>query len=203
MLAELLDGVELDKQLIELGIGDFRIKGSLEKLGNKSLVQYRYAKMTSKDVIRSWISHLVFTSFNESNSAATDRFTFFVGKDGIYKYNSIIENSHYLADLLDLYWQGLSKPLPFFPNTSYVFARQIYKGHSEQEALHKAASEWEGNSFNLRGEKNDPYNLLYCKNFILADNRLFMDTAKRIYLPALEHQEKIKPEDFRAATISR
>lgn len=203
MLAELLDGVDIDRQLIELAVGDFKINGSLEKLGNKSLVQYRYAKMTSKDVIRSWISHLVFTRCKESNSAATDRFTFFIGKDGIYKYNSTSKNGHYLADLLNLYWQGLSKPLPFFPNTSYVFAREIHKGHSEQEALQKASSEWEGNSFNLRGEKNDPYNLLCCKNIILADNRLFIDTAKRIYLPALEHQEKIKPEDFRAATKSQ
>jgi exodeoxyribonuclease V gamma subunit len=203
MLAELLEGVEIEEQQIELAVGDYRITGSLENARSKGLVQYRYANMTSKDVIRSWISHLVLTSFMESHSAAQNTFTFFVGKDGIYKYNSTLRGGHYLADLLDLYWQGLCRPLPFFPNTSYAFAREIHKGNSEQGALMKAVSEWEGNRFNLSGEKKDPYNQLCCKYFMLAENRLFRDAAKKIYLPALEYQEKITPENFRAATKIR
>ena len=130
------------------------------------------------------------------NKAVKDRNTYYACKTGFYKYSPTAKSNRYLEDLLDLYWQGLCEPLFFFPNTSHAFARELYKAKSEQEALHKAAAEWEGNSFNKKGDRKDPYNLLCCKNITLAHPR-FMETAKVIFLPALEHQEKIKLSDLR------
>ena len=65
----------------------------------------------------------------------------------------------------------------------------VDKGKNEQDALYKAAIAWEGNNFNKKGEKNDPYNLLCYKNMDLS-NPLFKEQAKKVFLPALSHQEK-------------
>ena len=196
MLKELLEGRELKKLQVDLAAGDFRLTGLLENVSSKGLVCYRYAAMTSKDVIRNWITHLVLNCLID-NQAIKYRNTYYACKTGFYKYSATAEGSRHLEQLLNFYWEGLSEPLLFFPNTSHEFAREIHKGKSKREALRKAATEWEGNSFNKRGEKNDPYNHLCCKNITLAEPR-FMETAIRVYLPALEHQEKIKRVDLQA-----
>jgi exodeoxyribonuclease V gamma subunit len=146
--------------------------------------------MTAKDVIKNWIRHLVLNSLIDNKSVKEGN-TYYACKTGIYKYSPTAKSNRHLEDLLDLYWQGLSEPLFFFPNTSHAFALEIHKGKSEQEALLKATAEWEGNSLNKRGDRKDSYNLLCCKNITPTDPR-FMETARIIFLPALEHQEKIK-----------
>jgi exodeoxyribonuclease V gamma subunit len=141
----------------------------------------------------------VLNTIKNTHSPAAERHTTFTGKKETYQYSPISESSPHLKFLLELYWQGLSEPLPFFPNTSYAFAQAIHKGKSEQEALHKAAIDWNGDSYTIKGEKNDPYNLLCCRNINLATSR-FMETAKTIFLPALEFQEKIRPSDLQAGS---
>ncbi len=176
-------------QEINLEVNDFKISGRLDNLIETGMVQYRYATIKPKDIIRSWISHLVLNSINNHHKPESETNTFLAGRDRIYKYNPVSEDSVYLEQLLTLYWQGLSEPLYFFPRTSFVFAREIYKGKSKQEALLKANSEWEGNAYNLIGEKKDPYYSLCFKNMELA-NTFFMSQAQKIFLPVFEHQTR-------------
>jgi exodeoxyribonuclease V gamma subunit len=189
-LAELVSGQELEQRQVNLKIGDYTVKGHLENVGRKGLILYRYASIKPKDVIRSWISHLVLNSQEESDPTGTDKNTFLAGKNNIYKYVPVNESNHLLGELLDLYWHGLTEPLHFFPKASFVFAQEIHKGKNKKEALGKAFIEWEGNGFNKKGEKNDPYNMLCCKDMELS-NPLFMEQAKKVFLPAFLHQEKI------------
>ena len=188
-LSGLLSGQELKQQQVTLKIRDYSITGRLDNVSANGLVQYRYATMKPKDVIRSWISHLVLNS--QANTAAPENgtSTFYAGKDGMYEYGPAAESILHLEQLLDLYWQGITEPLYFFPRSSFVFAQEIHKGKQEQEALRKAIVEWEGNDFNKKGEKNDPYNLLCCKNMVLS-NPLFMEQAQKVFLPAFAHQKK-------------
>ena len=202
MLAELLAGPQIKKQQIDLAINDFRITGCLDNIGVNGLVHYRYATMTSKDVIRSWLGHLVINNFTDQQPSAINRNTFYAGKTGLYKFSPTTESTHHLEYLLGLYWQGLTEPLSFFPNTSYAFAREIHKGKNEQEALRKASIEWEGDNYNKKGEKKDPYNLLCCKNMALK-NPCFMEIAKGVFLPALALQEKIQLADLQPEAKNR
>jgi len=176
-------------QEVNLEVNDFKISGRLDNLIGTGMVQYRYATIKPKDIIRSWISHLVLNSINNHDKPESETNTFLAGRDRIYKYTPVSEDSVYLEQLLTLYWQGLSEPLHFFPRTSFVFAREIYKGKSKQEALLKANSEWEGNAYNLIGEKKDPYYSLCFKNMELA-NTFFMSQAQKIFLPVFEHQTR-------------
>ena len=193
-LTKLLENQEIKKLGVDLAAGDFRLTGFLDHVNGRGLLYYRYAAMTPKDVIRSWISHLALNCLAD-NQAAKGRNTYYVCRKKIYKYSQTSESSRHLEYLLDLYWQGLSEPLSFFPNTSHEFARETLKGKSKQEALRKASLEWEGNNFNNEGERKDPYNLLCCKNMTLAESR-FMETAIGVFMPALEHQEEIRLSDL-------
>ena len=186
-LDKLFSNKKLQHLEVNLGMKDFKISDRLENLTKTEMVQYRYATIKPKDIIRGWISHLVLNSTNNHDESGVGKNTFLIGKDKIYKYDPVPESSTYLEQLLSLYWQGLSEPLHFFPRTSFVFAKEIHKGKSEQVALHKAKSEWEGNAYNLITEKKDPYNSLCFKNMDLGDAR-FMDQAKKIFLPIFEHQ---------------
>jgi len=188
-LDKLLSKKELQHLEVSLDINDFKISGDLGNLTETGMVQYRHATIKPKDVIRGWISHLVLNSINNHDRPGPETSTFLAGKDRIYKYLPVPQSSVYLKQLLSLYWQGLSEPLHFFPRTSFVFARGIYKGKEEQQALHKAKNEWEGTAYTLNAEKNDPYNSLCFKNMDLADT-LFMEQAKKFFLPVFEHQTR-------------
>ncbi len=188
-LAKLIDGQELRRQQVTLTIGDFTVTGELDTVGANGLVLYRYGNLNPKDIIRSWINHLMLNSIYDTKTAGNNIHTYHASKDAIYRYVPVAEWMLYLEQLLNLYWQGLTTPLCFFPRASHAFARQIHKGKSEQEALHNAVIAWEGNKYTINGEKNDPYNRLCCKNINLS-SPIFMEQARKVFMPALEHLEK-------------
>jgi exodeoxyribonuclease V gamma subunit len=188
-LSGVIRGLELKRQQVTLAIGDYTLTGLIDNVTSIGLMQYRYATIKPKDIIRSWICHLALNSTNGSGASEDGVSTFYAGKEGLYKLSPAAESTHYLEELLELYWQGITEPLCFFPQTSFVFAKEFHKGKNEQDALYKAAIAWEGNNFNKKGEKNDPYNLLCYKNMDLS-NPLFKEQAKKVFLPALSHQEK-------------
>ncbi len=201
-LSGLLSGQELKQQQVMLKIRDYTITGRLDNISTSGMVLYRYATMKPKDIIRSWISHLVLNSLEDPAAPENGTSTIYAGKDGIYEYGPAAESIPHLEQLLDLYWHGITEPLHFFPLSSFVFAQEIHKGKHEQEALRKAIVEWEGNDFYKRGEKNDPYNLLCCKNMNLS-NPLFMEQAKKVFLPAFAHQKKYSGQIMQPSPMHR
>ncbi len=63
-----------------------------------------------------------------------------------------------LGSLLDLYWQGLHRPLPLFPKASFAFADKLLgKNSDEQKARHAALDAFEGSDFTGGGDADDPY----------------------------------------------
>jgi exodeoxyribonuclease V gamma subunit len=180
---------EPQSQKINLDVAGFNISGRLDNLTEAGLVQYRYATLKPKDLIRGWVSHLALNSINNDEMNGSGTNTILAGKDKTLMFLPASESRIYLEQLLTLYWKGLSESLHFFPRTSFVFAREIHKGKNEQEALFKAENEWEGNAYNKNSEKNDPYNSLCFKKIDLEDTP-FKEQAKMIWLPIFEHQTR-------------
>lgn len=191
ILAEILAGHELQQLHVNLEVGGFSITGHLDNVSPIGLVHYRHAAMKATDVIRSWLSHLVFNCRQDSNTSKTGRYTFHVGKKGIHRYTPTEKSRQYLENILHLYWQGLTEPLYFFPKTSYAFAQGIAKGKNRTAALRSAMDVWEGDDYNKMGEKRDPYNVLCHKNIDL-ENPLFSGQAEKFFLPALKHRNKYR-----------
>jgi exodeoxyribonuclease V gamma subunit len=188
-VSELLAGQEREQLPVELAVGATRISGRLAGVTPFGIVLHRHASLKPRDIIRAWISHLVFNSLTQEELQGRSTTTYQVDKDSVHHYKPVAAGIDQLAALLDLYREGSRAPLPLFPETSHVFAAALHRGKSEEEAMEKAMVKWEGDRFRSQGEKNDPYNRL-CWNNVAFPDKLFMKLAETVFLPALEHREK-------------
>ncbi|MBW1840632.1 MAG: exodeoxyribonuclease V subunit gamma [Deltaproteobacteria bacterium] len=181
------DGRRLPLLDIDLEIGDIRLFGQIADIYDHGLVRIRYAKTKPKDMLSSWIYHLVLCSFTDQRYPKT---TLFIGKDTAFEFNSIHNALENLIKLTDLYWKGLSKPIHFFPDSSMAYAhRRIEQNKPEQTALISAQQKWSGSDFS-RGESLDPYYDL-CFNNINPIDEGFKETAEAVFAPIFEHYREI------------
>ena len=94
-----------------------------------------------------------------------------------------------LTELLRFYWQGLAKPLDFFPNTSYAYANNRARRKTESEAIRQTRQAWLGGDYSPGECDDDYYRLCYRDNIPLGSN--FTELATKIYEPLIRHQEKV------------
>ncbi|MDZ7336310.1 MAG: exodeoxyribonuclease V subunit gamma [candidate division KSB1 bacterium] len=185
---------------VDLNLGQFKLVGKIEGVFPERLLTYRLAKIRARDRLRAWIYHLV---LNLVQPKDYPRISWLIGWEAengtenweAWQFNQI-ENSHQLlADLLDIYWQGLSKPIHFFPETSWEFAtRLIEKNKPEPAALKSARRKWRSDDMS-RGwfESQDPYYQLCFEKFepdpLDVD---FQNLAIDIFRPVIEYQTELK-----------
>ena len=137
---EALEPLEIDLQL-----GGFRLTGRLDRLWPHSLLHYRYARLKMKDIMRSWIEHLVLNSVDQPGYPNC---TALVMDDDTRTFEPVEGAAALLEGLLNHYWQGMSMPLRFFPRSSCAYATK---------GLEAARKEWRDDTFNNRpGEGSDP-----------------------------------------------
>ena len=88
-----------------------------------------------------------------------------------------------LAQLLAFYWQGLSRPLPFFPESSRAWAEAKVEVQVE-----RAQAAWVGN-FNYAGEGTDlAYGYFFSPQSLPLDEE-FIELAA-LFTPIFTHLEK-------------
>lgn len=176
---------------VDLKISDFNLTGRIEAIYPERLFQFRYAKVKATDRLKLWIHHLAL------NLAPTDHYpktSMLVTLDPIWAAweFSPIENSIELLDaLLKIYWQGLMKPLHFFPESSWEYAEQIVvKNKSPEEARRSARTKWESRDSNHVEGKDHYYQQCFKNNDPLDAE--FQELALKIFQPILETQQKIE-----------
>ncbi len=131
---------------VDLQLGAFRLTGRLERVWPQCQLHYRSATLKSKDIMRSWIEHLV---LNSADPAGYPRASTLIMLDAAKSFTPTADAAGLLEKLLHYYWQGLSMPLPFFPRSSSAYAKK--------ESLGAALKEWRDDEFNNRpGEGSDP-----------------------------------------------
>jgi exodeoxyribonuclease V gamma subunit len=172
-LGELLDPLTVSFQL-----GDFTVSGRVNGIRSDRHVRYRCANIKAKDRLSIWIEHLV---LNIAAVAAYPRQSILVCRDTTLTLQPLHNAADILHDLIEIYVQGLSAPLPFFPESSYMM-------HAKSAA--EAERCWAGSDFNnVRGECDDPaYNLCFGRQNPLNDE--FRLLASRVYAPLLEAAEQ-------------
>jgi exodeoxyribonuclease V gamma subunit len=175
---------------VEINLGDFTLKSSVNDLFENQLVKYRCAKIKPKDMLSLWIEHLAFgaasdTAKENSILAGLDQ----KRKFEAWEYFQINNSKAVLESLLSLYYKGLTKPLSFFPSASFTYAEKIINGKDEITALQAAKTELLGTEY-ISGDLNDPYLNLCFKNRDSLDKE-FMETAITAYGPLLENRKKL------------
>jgi len=184
----------LDPVRVDLKIAGFRLTGIIDSVYPERLLRYRMAVIKPKDILSSWILHLVL------NSSAVDGYT---GKSMVagisgktkkwtaWEFPAVENSREVLEKLLKKYLEGISRPICFFPETSFNYAQLLLEqGKPHEEAVESSVKTWKGSGFN-RGECEDPYFQLCCRDADLS-GREFADTAIEVYEPILAAREEVE-----------
>lgn len=151
---------------IELGVlGEGKpvhLTGWLTQNYQSGLVRYRSGKVRSQDYLAAWIDHLCCAAMGERKS------THIIGydrKDGVvHLVYSPMESAEQARSLLNeivrLFYQGMTAPLPYFPRTALAgveagFSRGKWVD-DEEKSLKKMADTF-NDSFAFLGEGRDSY----------------------------------------------
>jgi exodeoxyribonuclease V gamma subunit len=176
----------------DLRLARFRMVGQIKDIHADRLIQCRYALVKPRDRLITWIHHLV---LNLCGAAGYPVTSMLVGLDrrrnknrtwAGWEYGPVEKAEEILATLLETYWQGLVRPLHFFPESSWEYATMLLRrGKSTEEALQRARRKWEKSDYE-RGESEDPHFQLCFRNTDPLD-ATFCEIAVNVFQPLLEH----------------
>lgn len=142
---------------IDLDLADFHLAGRLAAVSEAGYVQIRYARQRAKDLLNSWIYHLVYCHLEPPGCRLC---SYLICKDSTVQFEPVADSGSILEDLLALFRRGLEQPIHFFPDSSYEYAVHLLrKSAPEQAAINKARRKWNGSEFAKfsRAESEDPY----------------------------------------------
>ncbi|MBW2408361.1 MAG: exodeoxyribonuclease V subunit gamma, partial [Deltaproteobacteria bacterium] len=180
-------GESIEAMDIDFEIDDFHLSGKINGLHRHGLIRIQYSKAKPKDLLSSWIMHLVLCRLEDHGMPQK---TILLCKDSAWEFESVNKSRKILHDLLSGYRQGLSGPLPFFPESSYEYARRrLTQKKTRQSALNAAGSKWLGNEFQ-RGEIEDPYFRLCFKHGNPIEDD-FEKIALEIFSPLLRYCREV------------
>jgi exodeoxyribonuclease V gamma subunit len=177
------DGKKGEPLAVDLHLGDFSLTGRIEAIYGGKIVHYRCAALNLRDRLRAWVDHL---SSCATGGGAPDE-TLLIGMDVTLAWEEISKPKEILEDLCQLFWEGLRRPLPFFPDSALALVEAERAG--APNPLKKAAAKWRG-GYDIEGEKEKAENR---KLFGQGDplNGEFIKLAKRIWGPLAEHARKV------------
>ncbi|MGF1760835.1 exodeoxyribonuclease V subunit gamma [Photobacterium sagamiensis] len=113
LLAGPLDDHEVDIAF-QIEGQEIQLQGWLKQRYQAGLVRYRSGKIRAQDLLIAWFDHLCLAAGGQS------QITHLIGTDDhltLLKVEPEQANT-YLKEAVSLYYQGLNKPLPYFPKTA-------------------------------------------------------------------------------------
>jgi exodeoxyribonuclease V gamma subunit len=161
----------------ELNLGGFRLTGRLDRIWQDRLMRYRCAKMKAKDRVRTWLEHLILNAVDQEGYPCE---SLLLMTDSSIKYGPVENAAAILQTILELYWDGLTVPLRFFPASSMEYAKK------QEWKLERARTRWE-EGYNYPGEGDDPYFKL-CFGQVDPFNADFERVSRALLEPLLQHQ---------------
>lgn len=187
-----MEGHCLRPRPVDIHIGDFRLTGRIDNIYPGGLLHFRFAEARPRDRLSLWIHHLILNRLEPAGYPFPSRL---ILKDLSCELPPLQESEKYLRQLLEIYWQGLIRPLPFFPRASFAYAQSFNKYKDAERARRAAGRTWETD--HGRGEAEDPYFQLCFKDGDPLGEE-FQSLAIRIFDPILQHMELIKSNGKRS-----
>jgi exodeoxyribonuclease V gamma subunit len=164
-VAQHQQGTPLDPLFVDLVVGSYRLTGEIKNLGTLQRLWYTTAFLNPKHKMECWLYHLALMAVDHPSYPGT---SLLIGrqKNGveIWRLDPFEQGPDYakekLLQLAQLYHRGLSRPLPFFPNTSYAYAEALHKAsgnETEAQGLKAAKKRWYSAPPYYRGDQDEPY----------------------------------------------
>jgi len=151
----------------------------------KGLLAYHGGRFRGRQLLVLWIDHLALCAASLSRPGENSRL---LCRDRSWCLPQLeaTEAQAQLADYCRLYREGMSRPLPVFPDASYVYASEPDRDKAMARALRPWHSDWGGS-----GDPTDPYIDLILRNGyeLPIGNNEFGDYAQRLYGRLLERAE--------------
>ena len=187
---------------IDLLLGSQRVQGWLQNAFIHYYVVTRVNELKGKDYLYSWICHLLLCATNPPDFQGT----LLLGVKKIKKNQTQLITIHYevlerdtalgyLHELFALFLKGRRRPVPFFPQTSWVWYEKFVSAADDQQkindAFHDAQKSFYGDEFastSIRKEGIDPSisRIFPCLDDVADD---FKHIAMRIYGPLMLHMK--------------
>ena len=112
-----------------------------------------------------------------------------IGSDAVVTFGRVPSPRAVLQTLCELFSEGLTLPLRFFPESGLAFVEAERSGKGDP--FKKAKDKWEGpyqKNEKRRGERDDVF-IARCFDADSLDER-FAELARRIFGPILEHSKR-------------
>lgn len=171
---------------VDIPVGTVRLRGWLRDVTERGRLVYRPAPIKAKDRLRLWIRHLALCATRPSG---VDLKSVHIGKgqndkDDVFRLTSVDALEKHLADLVQLWWEGHQRPLPFFPESSWVYAKEIGKGSTPRSPAQICGKTWKDEFFRT-GEAFLPSVRIAFRGLDPL-NDTFVQMAHRVFGPVLE-----------------
>jgi exodeoxyribonuclease V gamma subunit len=167
-------------------LDDFRITGTIDTLTEKYLLRYRFARLRPVDRIYAWILHCV---LNCIAPPTYPKQTACICRDSSLVLAPLDNPHKHLHEILTLYWNGLQKPLHFFPITSWCYAENtLIKNRPEEYVRDETVKKWYGNDYS-RGEKDNSY-YRFCFGATLPLDAAFEQNSRTVFSPLIDAQRR-------------
>jgi exodeoxyribonuclease V gamma subunit len=165
---------------VDRSIGDFRVQGLLQGLRPAGRLQYRFGKLKARDRLAAWVGHLVLNILAPDGIGLCSEF---LAEDCTLRLEPVADAEEILQGLLQLRWQGLCRPLAFFPETARAWVDSGERGSAFWSA-------WDS-GYNPAAESLDAAVAIAFRGLdpIGAE---FERNAEAILRPLLEHRTEIK-----------
>jgi exodeoxyribonuclease V gamma subunit len=161
-------------------IGAFTITGRLDNLYLVGRITYRHAQLKTKDLLQLWIHHLALNFMRPANCQPV---SIHVATDRTILLHPPQEPEKLLFQLLELYFQGLSQPLHFYPETSCAWFLA-----AEDKKTRAAETSWDG-GYQRKGEKEDAAYQIGLRGDSALDKNFIVLT--QILSPLFKHLEDL------------
>ncbi|MCH8125022.1 exodeoxyribonuclease V subunit gamma [candidate division KSB1 bacterium] len=192
---EIFQLAPLDPVQVDLNINEFHVTGRLDHVHENGNVLFRYARVKAKDHLNAWLNHLVLNCYSSGNYPAH---SFLAGVNNAtdgqwvgWVFQPLQNSFDILSNLLDIYWEGLSYPIRFFPDSSYTYFRLIKEEQKTVEtALENAQKTWFGTD-RQRGEIEDVYFQLCFRNNEDPLSGDFEKLSQVVYEPLIDNREEL------------
>ena len=117
----------------EFELSGFMLRGRFSEVYASGYVHMHYAKRKAKDLLKLWLHHLIYCDLKPEELPDN---SFLICKDKVEKFNRPSNPRKIMETLLNLYLQGLTEPIQFFPETSLVYVQQAQnEKNTRQKAL--------------------------------------------------------------------
>ncbi|MFN0300271.1 MAG: exodeoxyribonuclease V subunit gamma [Burkholderiales bacterium] len=182
---------EQKKIPFSIDVSGWRLTGTMNFAVGAGRLEWRAGRIRASDRMRAWIRHLVWCVL--CDDATTTSIVGWEAKKLDHETLARLDQRSArdaLSHLFEWVATGLCRPLSFFPESSFAYARSMHADHDPLRALEKARTAWYGAEHD-RGmpESADPYFALAMRDWAVPLDTEFVELALRVMNPVLESLE--------------